>query len=205
MKTIEKWDKKSSINGIAAERVLESNPSFAMANIYLVKNGNRVERIEDVEIIRSNTDYEGTDAEVMNQFLASINEPNKTLVENMSRKELVSALQGKINERINALILSGFVWRDMAVWLSAENQSNYKAAYDLAFQAQAMQMPFSPVKFKFGTDEEVIYHVFTDFGELADFFTKAVKHIQDCYQKGWDEKDALVVLTDEELRNLLKQ
>ena len=38
----------------------------------------------------------------------------------------------------------------MPVWLSSENQFNYKAAYDLAVQTGGATLP---VTFKFGTDE----------------------------------------------------
>lgn len=122
-----------------------------------------------------------------------------------TRKEMVKLLQGRINERVNTEILSGFVWQEMEVWLSIENQSNYKAAYDLNYQAQAMQKPFTPVKFKFGTDEKPIYYTFTSFDDLADFFLSAFAYIQSCYQSGWEEKEALSVLSDDELRNLIKE
>jgi hypothetical protein len=36
------------------------------------------------------------------------------------------------NDRIDAQIYSGFVWKNMPVWLSKENQFNYKSAFDLA-------------------------------------------------------------------------
>ena len=36
------------------------------------------------------------------------------------------------NKQTDKAILSGFVWKDMPVWLSSENQFNYKAAFDLA-------------------------------------------------------------------------
>lgn len=205
MRTVEKWDKKSPINGIEADVILKSNPLFVNANIYLVINEGRVERIENVDTIRRNLGYKGTDEEVMVQLLASINEPDATLVENMSRKELISALQDRINAQVNAAILSGFAWNNMPVWLSIENQTNYKAAYDLAFQAQVMQMPFTPVKFKFGIDEAPIYHDFTSFNELADFYVKAVGYIQGCYEDGWSEKDNLESLSDEELRIKYKE
>ena len=38
------------------------------------------------------------------------------------------------NKQTDEKILSGFVWKGMKVWLSAENQFNYKAAFDLAMQ-----------------------------------------------------------------------
>lgn len=84
-------------------------------------------------------------------------------------------------------------------------QANYKAAYDLAFQAKVMQMNFTEVKFKFGTDEEPVYHIFTSFEEFADFYVSAVNYIQACYQSGWTEKDELEKLSDNELRTLYSE
>lgn len=60
-----------------------------------------------------------------------------------------------------------------------------KAAYDLAFQTDGKTLP---VTFKFGTDESPVYHT---FDELADFYTKAVKHIQEMLENGWKNKDAI--------------
>ena len=62
------------------------------------------------------------------------------------------------NKEIDNKILSGFVWNDMPVWLSSENQFNYKAAYDLAVQTNGASLP---VTFKFGTTDNPIYHTFT--------------------------------------------
>lgn len=38
------------------------------------------------------------------------------------------------NLKVDAKILEGFEWNGMKVWLSSENQFNYKAAYDIAIQ-----------------------------------------------------------------------
>ena len=51
------------------------------------------------------------------------------------------------NKKINQEILTGFVWKGIPVWLSIENQFNYKAAYDLAVQTNGQLLP----TFKFGT------------------------------------------------------
>lgn len=91
------------------------------------------------------------------------------------------------NEQINKTILSGFVYEDKLVWLSTENQFNYKAVYDLAVQCNGTTLP---VIFKFGTDEQVHYHIFGTLEELTDFYTKALKHIQDTLMDGWKKKDA---------------
>lgn len=90
------------------------------------------------------------------------------------------------NDRTNETILSGFVWNGMSVWLSTENQFNYKAAYDLAVQSDGKTLP---VTFKFGTDDVPCYHTFTDIDELTDFYTKALQHIQDTLADGWKSKD----------------
>ena len=75
----------------------------------------------------------------------------------------------------------------MKVWLSAENQFNYKAAYDLAIQTAGATLP---VTFKFGTDDVPCYHTFLTVEELTDFYTKAMRHIQFALATGWNNKDA---------------
>lgn len=92
------------------------------------------------------------------------------------------------NEQIDEKILSGFVWRDMQVWLSSENQFNYKAAYDLAVQTGGANLP---ITFKFGTTNEPVYYTFTSVDELNDFYISAMRYINDTLAAGWAEKDAI--------------
>jgi len=91
------------------------------------------------------------------------------------------------NPEIDQKILNGFVWNDMNVWLSTENQFNYKAEYDLAVQSEGKNLP---VTFKFGTDTTPIYYEFKTFEELEDFYTSAIKYISDTYKDGWEKKEA---------------
>jgi hypothetical protein len=72
------------------------------------------------------------------------------------------------------------------VWLSQENQFNYKAQYDLAVQTKGNSLP---VTFKFGANEQPVYREFTATNDLEDFYTKAMKHIQDVLAEGWKQKD----------------
>ena len=65
-----------------------------------------------------------------------------------SLKEVKNIVLNGYNQIIDEKILSGFVWKGMSVWLSSENQFNYKAAYDLAIQTEGANLP---IKFKFGT------------------------------------------------------
>ncbi len=92
-----------------------------------------------------------------------------------------------VNSRVEETILSGFEWNGMKVWLSSENQFNYKAAYDLAEQSSGATLP---VTFKFGTDGQPVYHTFSSLDDLADFYTKAMRHIQDTLAEGWRSKDS---------------
>ena len=117
------------------------------------------------------------------------------------------AITDDINKQTDEKILNGFVWNDNPVWLSSENQFNFKAAYDLAIQTNGASLP---VKFKIGetpvtyvnkgTEEEPIwvkeggepiYHIFETVEDLADFYTKAVAHINNCLNEGWQKKDSI--------------
>lgn len=93
-----------------------------------------------------------------------------------------------INEKTDKKILSGFVWRDMPVWLSSENQFNYKAAYDLAVMSEGKTLP---VTFKFGSTEEPKYYTFESLDELTDFYLRAMDYISKTLADGWRKKDSI--------------
>ena len=93
-----------------------------------------------------------------------------------------------INKDVDDAILSGFTWRDYSVWLSSENQFNYKAAYDLAIQTGGANLP---VVFKFGTAKNPVYHKFDNVEDLSDFYIKAAKHINEQLAIGWAKKDSI--------------
>lgn len=103
-------------------------------------------------------------------------------------EEVKDFVLGVENAKIDERILGGFIWKDMPVWLSSENQFNYKAAYDLAVQTNGASLP---VTFKFGATEEPIYHEFTTVAELTDFYTQAMAHVNSVLADGWAKKDAL--------------
>lgn len=102
-------------------------------------------------------------------------------------EEIRSTVMSWYNTQTDAAILSGFNYESMPVWLSQENQFNYKSAYDLAVQTGGGTLP---VTFKFGTDTEPHYHTFETLEELTDFYTKAMRHIQNTLANGWKKKDA---------------
>ena len=120
-----------------------------------------------------------------------------------SIEEVKSIFTAEVNKQVDQKILEGFVWRDMPVWLSSENQFNYKAAYDVAVQTQGMNLP---IMFKFGTTDNPIYYTFETVEELTDFYTQAVRHINDTLAEGWKEKDSLdIEALKKELKDLQLQ
>lgn len=104
-----------------------------------------------------------------------------------TQEEIRSTVTGWYNGQTDAVILSGFSYNGVPVWLSGENQFNYKAAYDLAVQTGGATLP---VTFKFGTDTEPHYRTFDTLEELTGFYTAAMRHIQGALADGWKKKDA---------------
>lgn len=104
-----------------------------------------------------------------------------------SLKETSKTILDWYNSEIDKKILSGFVWNNIPVWLSMENQFNYKAAYDIAIQSGGEILP----TFKFGTTEEPVYYKFESFEDLKDFYLKAMTYITQVLSEGWSTKDTI--------------
>ena len=121
---------------------------------------------------------------------------SETFEHKPSLSEVKEVILAWYNAAIDNQILSGFVWKDMPVWLSMENQFNYKAAYDIAVQSNGKVLP----TFKFGTTENPVYHEFTDMEDLQDFYLEEMTYVNETLAKGWAEKDAI---NWEEYSNLL--
>lgn len=103
-------------------------------------------------------------------------------------EEVRSLVSGWYNAETDKRILSGFEYDGQLVWLSSENQFNYKAAYDLAIQTGGQNLP---VTFKFGTDDSPSYRTFETVEKLQDFYIKVMEHVQTALLEGWKKKDAL--------------
>lgn len=105
-----------------------------------------------------------------------------------SDEEIRSTIIAAYNRQVDEAILSGFQWDGAHVWLTGENQFNYKAAFDLAVQTNGANLP---VVFKFGTDEKPEYREFSTVEDLKAFYTAALSHVQKELTKGWEAKDAI--------------
>ena len=114
----------------------------------------------------------------------------------LSLQTVKDSIIGDINARTDEKIVSGLVWTPQAggdaipVWLSTENQFNFKSAYDLAVQKQGATLP---VTFKMGehADGTPVYHTFETMEDSTDFYTAAVNHIHQSVADGWLEKDSI--------------
>lgn len=104
--------------------------------------------------------------------------------------EIKADIDALINSHTDAKILTGFSWNGKPVYLSTENQFNFKAAYDLAYQTDGANLP---AKFKLGEDAEgnPVYHTFTKTEVLADFVMRAFAFINNALKEGWTEKDSI--------------
>ena len=107
-----------------------------------------------------------------------------------TEQEIRDVIIAQINANTDAKILTGFVWQEKQVWLSTENEFNFKAAYDLAVQTGGATLP---VKFKLGEDGNgnPVYHTFTELEEFTDFYTKAIAFVNTTLNEGWAEKDGI--------------
>lgn len=105
-----------------------------------------------------------------------------------SLEQLKKLILDAINKEVDEKILSDFVWKDMSVWLSTENQFNYKAAYDLAVMSQGKSLP---VTFKFGSTDNPVYYTFETLDDISDFYISAMAHVNGCLEEGWKKKDSI--------------
>lgn len=110
-------------------------------------------------------------------------------------EELKPTEEQLLQDRLNAInaetdknILCGYKYEGHIVWLSTENQFNYKAAYDLAIQTQGASLP---VTFKLGTDENPCYKQFDNLADFSAFYVGAMTWIQQCLAEGWEKKAKL--------------
>lgn len=95
--------------------------------------------------------------------------------------EVKTDIEELINEQVQERIRRGIVYETMPVFLSEENQLNFRC------------VPTVPVRFKLGefSDGKPAYRVFETREELADFNEAIANHIAQCLNTGWDEKDAV--------------
>lgn len=124
-----------------------------------------------------------------------------------SMDEVRDFVLGVRDKQTDGLILEGYEWTILhgdlekpeeerrvgetwKVWLSRENQDNYKEAHRLATIDASRVIP---VKFKINEtpDKKAVYETFETFEELNAFYLGAFAYIkQACLEPGWADKDS---------------
>lgn len=117
-------------------------------------------------------------------------ELNKKQVNQVSLQVVKDAIIGDINTQTDEKILKGFVWNNINVWLSAENQRNFSEAQRMAEKYGSNVLPLT---FKLGEteDEQPVYHTFETVEELDAFYVQAFSFVNQCLNEGWQRKDAI--------------
>lgn len=111
-------------------------------------------------------------------------------------QQIENIILSAINKDTDNKILEGFtiqrtmedVVTDIKVYLSLENQFNYKASYDLAFQTQGASLPCI---LKFGEVNNPKYYQFTTLEDFTQFNTSCISFINRTLQEGWRLKDGV--------------
>lgn len=105
-----------------------------------------------------------------------------------TKEQIKAAIIADINQAVVKQIKDGFEWNGHKVWLSIENQADYKAAADLAYQTDGKSLPETA---RFGSDDDPDPYTFTDANELISFWEQAHRYINDVRKAGWDLKDSI--------------
>lgn len=97
-------------------------------------------------------------------------------------------IMDEMDKCIDQLILTGFYWKDKMVWLSIENQLNYKAAFDISVHQKGTYTPFT---IKMGDGEYTEYYTFDTAEQLSAFYVAYNKYITDVVSSGWERKGTI--------------
>lgn len=100
--------------------------------------------------------------------------------------DIKEAILKDVDDGVKRMIIEDMRWEDKQVWLSLENQQNYKTALDVAKETGGANLP---IKFKLGKEDEPTYVTFTTIEALREFWLACATHIRECLAYGWDVKD----------------
>lgn len=119
---------------------------------------------------------------------------------NLNFQNVKNAIVTDINAQTDEKILNGYEWtilhgndagKTVKVWLSAENQNNFKAFHDAVKEYPGIDA--FPVTYKLAEDENgnPIYETFENMGALSQFYLGIVSYIKQTISEGWARKDSI--------------
>lgn len=105
----------------------------------------------------------------------------------ISFNDIKDAIINDINSQTDEKILTGFVWGEKPVYLSAENQRNFSEGQRMAEKDPTIL----PITYKIGqhSDGSPVYHTFETSEEIDVFYKQAFGYINQCLNEGWQRKD----------------
>lgn len=112
----------------------------------------------------------------------------KKITPNPSFEQIKAAILQDIDDTVKTQIIEDMVWNGHNVWLSLENQSNYKNALDIATRTDGSNLPY---KVRFGSVDAPEYHEFETVSELEGFWCDCSNHIVSKLNAGWALKDSI--------------
>lgn len=101
----------------------------------------------------------------------------------------IETIQAEIDKETDAKILTGYEYDGHNVYLSRENQNNYKAMFDLAVMDSSAVLPLT-IKIC-EEDGAQVYETFEDLDTFKAFYVGGVTFINTTLQEGWTKKDAI--------------
>lgn len=105
-----------------------------------------------------------------------------------SINEIKTNIETFINEQTKNIIFNHFKWNDMKIYLSLENQIDYKLLFDATMIQDGKNLP-EVLKFKI--NDENVYYEITSIDEFKDFILSINEHIRKSLKYGNDLKDSI--------------
>ena len=157
------------------------------------------EKIDRRDVWRVRTDIQPVYDEENTELQVGVSFIEKEFPYLPPMEEVKEFCLGVIDAETDAKILNGYEWEvlhgddagsTVKVWLSAENQENFKAKHDLALAYP--QLTTWPVIYKISehADKSPVYEHFANIEELAQFYLGGVAYIEQTLQEGWQKKGA---------------
>lgn len=113
--------------------------------------------------------------------------------------EIKDAIESYYNQIVQEKIRQEFKWKEYNIWLSLENQINYKSIYDL-IENKTLEKP--PI-IKVYKELKDTYYQFESLQEFKDFYSAVNLFIKNTLESYWWIKDNIKYDEYEELLNSL--
>ena len=186
-------------------QVIKDSRSTHRDIIYSIKQrgslgGNSLSTLSGIICIDSFT-------EIPSYFVTKVNGNviiNEISYDDSEIKTLRTRILSEVDNKTNELIMYGFIYTGLKVRLTIEDQINFEGEFNLIKDFMSTGITednFFPLKYKVWTNEDgsPVFMTLANLNELRDFLFKGKTYIRDCLAAGWVIKNAVIVMTLDEL------